>query len=125
MNFVEFIKNEYPEAIEKIKAYKSDPITRIMESDDLPYDDIRVVEGQLQKVVYLNDDDVITVFDLLTYTKEDIESMKDNEELKAAYMGYMDLVDITDMTIDNIMKSVQEYKAVKESKGKLLEKCIS
>ena len=57
MNLVEFIDEYYP-IDEKIKQYEADPFKRIMDNDDLPYDDIRMYEGKLQKVVYLSDDEV-------------------------------------------------------------------
>ena len=123
MNLVEFIDEYYP-IDEKIKQYEADPFKRIMDNDDLPYDDIRMYEGKLQKVVYLSDDEVIPVFELLSYTAEDIKKLN-NAELSSVYNAYMDNIDVTDMTIEEIMSAVQDYSRAKENKERLLNACIS
>ena len=58
MTLKEYIKEYYP-IKEKLQIIKSDPIKMIMEQDDLPYDSIVSVDGKLQKVVYISEEDFI------------------------------------------------------------------
>lgn len=123
MTINDFIDEYYP-VDDKIKMYASNPYQKIMDNDDLPCDSIQMVDGKLQKVVYLSDDEVIPVFDLLSYTLADIERIN-NPDLTTAYKAYMDNIDLTDMTIESIMSAVKDFNTAKESKERLLNKCIS
>lgn len=121
MTFKEFIRDRYP-IKDKIRALNEDPIKRIMEQDDLPFDKILSVDGVLQKVVYVSEDSYVTVMDLLSYYPEDVEKM-DDKDFKDAYFAYMDNIDITDINIENIMAASKEYKNQKQKKDELLLKC--
>ena len=65
MTLKEYIKEYYP-IKEKLQIIKSDPIKMIMEQDDLPYDSIVSVDGKLQKVVYISEEDFIPVLECLS-----------------------------------------------------------
>lgn len=121
MTLREYINTIYPiDAL--IEVIKSDPIKAIMENDDLPYDEIRMYDGVMQKVVELEDGTFIGVMELLSYTKEDVLKLKD-EELRNAYFAYMDNVVIEPVTLEYIMSSARELKKRKEQKKEMLERC--
>ena len=121
MTFKEFIRDKYP-IKDKIRSLNEDPIKRIMEQDDLPFDKIISVDGVFQKVVYVSEDSYVTVMDILSYYPEEVAKMED-VDFKEAYFAYMDNIDISDVNIENIMAASKEYKSQKEKKEELLLKC--
>lgn len=96
-----------------------DPITVVMEQDDLPYDAIMPVEGIIQKVVYISDDMFVPVIELISYYKKEVENMKD-ENFKNAYFAYMDNVEVEDVDLESIINMSREYLEKKEQKEGLL-----
>lgn len=121
MTFREYISEMYP-IEDKLRAIASDPYTAILENDDLPYDDIRMVDGVLQKVVEISSDSYISIMELLSYDAADVEKMKD-EEFKQLYYAYMDNVEVSPLTLERIMSSVREVRKHKEAKKELLSRC--
>jgi len=95
-----------------------------MEADGLPCDAVKMVEGELQKVVYLNDDgsDFITVVELITYTKDEVEKMND-KELKEVYYAYMDNVHVEDVNIKEIINSAVLFQEKRKAKQERLASC--
>lgn len=122
MTLKEYIRDYYP-IQEKLQIIKNDPIKRIMEQDDLPYDGIVVVDGKLQKVVYSSDDEFIPVLEILSYNKEEVEKSTDTE-FKTIWNAYMDNVEVTDLNLETIMAASKEYIENKKRKEALLEQCI-
>ncbi|MCI9050354.1 MAG: hypothetical protein HFI05_00280 [Lachnospiraceae bacterium] len=122
MTLKEYIKEYYP-IKEKLQIIKSDPIKMIMEQDDLPYDSIVSVDGKLQKVVYISEEDFIPVLEILSYSKEEVEKSKDIE-FKEVWKTYMDNVEITDLNLENLMTISKEYIESRKRKEALLEQCI-
>ena len=120
MTLREFVKDVY-HIENRLRLMKLDPVKQVMERDDLPYDEIKMVDGVLQKVIMLDDTEFIPILDLLTLTKEDVESIKD-EEFKAAYNGFMDNVDVTVIDVQNIINSINELDSMQDKKNKLLER---
>lgn len=114
MKIQEFIETKY--GVGRYKKLISDPYEMVMEQDDLPCDDIRLVDGRLQKVVFLNDEDFITVLELLSYTKEEMGRSKDSD-LRNVYFAYMENVTISPMDLESIMKSASQFLAKHANAG--------
>lgn len=88
----------------------------ILSDDILPYDEIKLTEdGSIEKVVYLDDDGrYINIYDLISYTPEEVEASKD-EDLQNAYNAYMSMVDVTDTKIMDITRLAREWASRKET----------
>ncbi len=123
MKFREYIDRYYP-IREKVMRKLKDPVQRVMEEDDLPCDDVRAVDGQLQKVVYLNTDEYVSVLDLLSNTKEDIEKMPDCD-YKSTWLAYMENVHVEDMTLEELVGMSREYKQNQLRRKGMAEQCMS
>lgn len=123
MKFREYIDRYYP-IREKVMRKLKDPVQRVMEEDDLPCDDVRAVDGQLQKVVYLNTDEYVSVLDLLSNTKEDIEKMPDCD-YKCTWLAYMENVHVEDMTLEELVGMSREYKQNQLRRKGMAEQCMS
>lgn len=124
MTFTEYIVTYY-DARDRMFNKMKNPIQRVMEQDGLPCDAIKIVDNELQKVVYLNDDgsDFIPVVDLICYTKEEIERSTDNE-LKEVYSAYMDNVDVSVVDIQEIINSTILFQRKRMDKKERLDNCI-
>lgn len=121
MTFRDYIKTKFP--IDKIiDDIVSDPVTAVMENDDLPCDAICVIDGVLQKAIELSDGTYMSVINLLSYTKEDVEKMTD-EDFKKVYQSYMDNIEIESYTIESIMSSVRNIRLHREAQEELLNRC--
>ena len=90
-------------------------IKSIEENDDLPYDAILPADGELRKVVYLNDQEYIAVLDLISYTDEEIEKSA-NTELKEVYKSYMDEMRVDTVDILNAREFIRRYKEHKQKR---------
>ena len=123
MTFIEYIDTKYP-IEEKIKQLRSDPIKQILERDDLPYDEVKYVDGELQKVISLSDGSYVPVIEVLSYCKEDVAKIED-VEMRNAFSAYMDNIDITDMSIDAIMSASRDYIKNRKHKEELINKCTN
>ena len=121
MTLKEYIKGNI-KLYEKIETTVNNPLKRIME-DDLPYDAILFVDGMLQKVVYITEDEFITLSELLSYYPEEVAKMEDGD-FKATYNAYMYNVDVEDENLSSIMSALKEYKENLERKENLLSKCM-
>lgn len=121
MTFKEYIK-EYHPIKEQVYRKLKDPVSLILERDDLPCDEVRAVDGVLQKVVYISDEEFVPVFDLLSYTKEDVEKLKD-ADFKKVWLAYMENVDVQDLDIDSIITASKEYQNSRKRKKELIMKC--
>lgn len=121
MTIVEFIDDYYP-IDDLIKEVKCDPIQRVLNNDDLPCDDVRFIDGELQKVVEISADVYVPVVEILSYCKEDVDAMTDTD-FKNTYYTYMTLIDVEDVTIENIMSASRDYRKNKQAKDSLLNKC--
>lgn len=118
MTFEDYIEEMYP-IKSKVEAIRKDPIREVLENDFLPYDDICVFEGELQKVVETSKGDIIPVLDLLSYSKEDVEKMND-PAFKEVWEGYMDCVNVEDFNIQNILNIASTYRQNKQKKAEML-----
>ena len=122
MTIVDFIEQQYP-IIDVLRARLKDPVKAVMENDNLPYDSIGPDEnGNLTKLVEIEDGVSIPVSDLISYTKEDIEKHF-NENLKAAWEAYMSIIDLQDIEIADIIASTRRYNEVRDKRKELLGKC--
>lgn len=122
MTLKEYIRDYHP-IKEQVQRKLKSPITLILEQDSLPCDGVKPVDGTLQKIVYISDDEYVPVLDLLSYTKEDIEKLGD-EDFKSTWFAYMENVDSDDVDINSIMMASKEYQAAKKRKKELITKCM-
>lgn len=107
MTIVDYIKTYYPIG-DKIKQYQ-DPYVRVANENSLPYDMIGPDEnGVVTKLVEIDDDRYISVADLLSYDKSDVEKL-DDQALLNVYNNYMSSIDIEDVNIIDIMLSLKQH----------------
>lgn len=107
MTLSEYIDEQFP--IDKmIELYNSDPITRIMEADSLPCDKVMMYDGKLQKVVEISDGEYISVFDLISMEASEAATMP--IEFQEVYNAYMDNIELTDVSVDDILNLSRKYK---------------
>lgn len=118
MTLCEYVRSYYP-IKQRIQNRLSNPVQQVMEADQLPYDEILPVEGIYQKVVYLTDEDYITVTELLSFSDEDMKTMPDCE-LKDVWKVYMENIDITDFNVLEIMNSAKRYFEEREKRGEVV-----
>lgn len=120
MTLEEFIKEIFP--IEGLLPWNiMTPREIIEESDNFPYDDIRMVDGVLCKVLKLNDEDVISVQELLSYSPEEISTTSDTE-LKELYESYMANVEVEEVDLENITALMRQMRLKKEKQQELYRK---
>lgn len=125
MNIKQFCEEFYP-IKEKVRQIVQDPYLLVKECDSLPYDAIQVVDGKLQKVVFLDDsqDNVVPVYDLLSYSKEDMEKESDSP-FKDMYNIYMSQIDMKSISIQEIMSAVKDYEQHKADIQRKAEMCTN
>ena len=110
MDILEFIEKHYP-IKHKLEILKADPFKRIANADDLPYDAIGPDEyGNITKLVEVEDDRYISVFDLLSYERDELETSRDTALLNV-YDIYMEQIDLQDVNLMDIMESAKSHKA--------------
>lgn len=119
MTLREYIEEHYP-IRDKIERIKSDPRKQIMDSDFLPCDDVKFINGELQKAVQLEDGEWVAVMDFLTHEPDDVRKMNIKEEWKQAYFAYMEYVSNDDVAFADIMSAVREYKTHMARKKELV-----
>ena len=111
MTFKEFIEEHYD--IEKLLPWNIKTLEQIvLESDDLPCDDIKYVDGKLTKIVYINDEEFVSVEEILSYNSKEVEKMKACD-FKKVYTTYMEGVEETILENDKIQMictQIQERK---------------
>lgn len=119
MNIVGFIEEYYP-IRDRVRAKLEDPYTRVATMDDLPYDVIGPDEsGHITKLVEIDDDRSISVVDLISMTKEDVENEKD-PALMNVWENYMSQIDLQDLNVIDIMEAVKQHRIIlKQRKEKL------
>ena len=120
MTLHEYVRTVY-DIRDKVKRIKADPVQAIRDRDDMPYDDIRLVDGKLQKVVMLSDDEYISIVDLLGYTEEEVDKCN-SIELKDVWHAYMENIVLEDMDIKSIMSSCRKLAENKEKRENLVRK---
>lgn len=123
MKLREYI-NEYYPIRDKVLRKLKNPVQRVMEMDDLPCDEVRAVDGQLQKVIYINDEEYVPVIDILSYTREDIEKMP-SCDFKNAWLAYMENVCTEDVSLEELMSVSREYVKNQCRRKEMAEKCMS
>lgn len=108
MLITEYIE-KYFDISTAIREAQSNPIKQIMELDDLKYDRIEMYDGRLQKVLELNDTDVISVLELIAYTPEQIEQLAPDDDLRVLYDNYMKDIEISDLSFYDIQESARRW----------------
>lgn len=121
MTILEYIK-EYHSIDEQVKRKLKDPVTLVMERDSLPCDDVLPVDGKLQKVVFYTADDYISVVDLLSYSKKDIDE-QENVELRETWYAYMENVEQKVLDLEELMSVSKQYVEAQQRKRELAAKC--
>lgn len=124
MTLVDYI-NSYYDVRDKIRDKIKDPITRIMEEDALPCDGVKMVDGEYQKVVYVDDEDgeFIPVLSLLGETEESIKKITDPIFVEI-WHAYMSNIKLEDFDIKDIINSAIIFKQKHDLKEKRLKACI-
>ena len=118
MTLKDYIDEEFP-INDLVRQYNSDPITRIMQADSLPFDKIVYIDGKLQKAVEISEDEYISVFDLISMEEAEAKTMP--AEFQEVYYAYMDNIEIKDVDVFNIMKLSREYRKNKQAKQERLK----
>lgn len=109
MNIIQFIETQYP-IKDIVKDKLADPYKRVAEMDSLPYDVIGPDEcGHITKLVEVDDMTYIPVIDLISYTREDLVRLGD-ENLLSVWEAYMDEIDIEDINIIDVMNCIKQWK---------------
>lgn len=108
MTIIDFIRDKYP-IEDRIRSMQANPYQVVANEDGLPYDEIGPDEdGNITKLVIVNDDGrKVSVVDLITSTKEELER---DPELKNAYDIYMTQVEIEDVNLSDIKRMANSYK---------------
>lgn len=119
MNILTFIAEQYP-IKDRVKDKLSDPYKRIAEMDDLPYDKIGPDEdGRITKLVEIDDVTYISVAELISYSKEDIDK-SDDDSLKSVWYAYMDNIDVMDLNFVDLQECVRSYLSSSEKRKEQL-----
>ena len=92
---------------------------QILEKDDLPYEDVRITEdGVMSKVVYIDDSGrFIDVYELITYSEQDIIATKD-EELIQVYYNYMSMIDTQELNFSDTLRLAKEWRELRDKEEK-------
>lgn len=107
LTFRDYIQKYY-NVSDRIKARIINPKDIVKNRDDLPYDDIIYIDGELQKVVYITEDTAISIVELISYTRDDILKTGD-VDLINVYDNYMEQVDVKDMDIMSLIAAAQIF----------------
>lgn len=92
MTIPEFIREQ--NLIDSIKL-AMDPIQLVAKNDDLPYDEIMIIDNQYQKIVFDREENPIPIIELLGYTAMDIERIN-NPTLTEVWTVYHEDINIQD-----------------------------
>ena len=112
MTLYDYIQNNCPEYLVANKA--SNVIEEIMKADFLPYDKIGTdADGQLCKLVEVDDDRDISVHELIGYTREEIVRSGDLALLNC-YDIYMMQVSVEDVNVMDMMKLAEQWKVQRQ-----------
>lgn len=122
----DYIKEMYP-ITDRLERLKCNPVERIKMSDDLPYDSVYMVDGQLQKVMMISDERPVPIMELLSWTKGDIDKIRVSDpDYADAWDVYMTLIDVEDLDIANLSTILSDVDQIRKRKEELLAKsCIS
>lgn len=111
MDILEFIETQYP-IRERVASRLTDPYDRVANSDDLPYDIIGPDDtGHFTKLIEVEDNRFISVVDLISYSREDVERTGDTA-LYQVWVNYMSQIDLRDMNITDILECVRTHTSV-------------
>lgn len=114
MNIVDYIKKVGMDKV--IESKISNPYQLIEESDDLPYDRIGIDDsGVLTKLIEIDDERVISIYDLISYSSVD-EIEASDKELREVYEIYMTQIDLKDPKIADIQSMARDYMNFLRSK---------
>ncbi|MBR3598670.1 MAG: hypothetical protein IKL53_02205 [Lachnospiraceae bacterium] len=109
MDIMQFIETQYP-IKDRVRAKLENPYERIAQMDDLPYDKIGPDEfGTITKLVEVEEGRYISVLELISLTKDEIEKVEDLP-LQIVWENYMSQVDLQDLNIIDIMDSVRQHQ---------------
>ncbi len=119
MLITDFIREQYP-IRDKVLAMLSNPYDRVANNDNLPYDVIGPDEsGHVTKLVEVDEDRFVSVVDLISYSKEDVIALND-PALLTVWTNYMDKIELQDLNITDILKSVQDHNSVVQKREEQL-----
>lgn len=108
MTILQFITEHYPIA-DRIKECFNNPYQLIEQANDLPFDKIGPdQDGNITKLVVIDDERTISVLDLISLSKFEMEN---DVALQEIYEIYMQQVELQQVNIADIMESVHLYRA--------------
>lgn len=122
LTFQEYI-NRYYNVADRIRARLINPKEAVAMRDDLPYDDVIYIDGELQKVVYVTDDTPISVVELLSYTYDDMHKIND-PDLITVYDNYMEQVNVEDVDMASLISAAQTFMREKKEARMRMAGCI-
>ena len=103
LNLCKFIEEKY-DVRRKIEELKRDPYDEFLKSDIFPCDFVCIVDGQLTKMLYYNDEqDEISVRDLLSCTREELEKSSSPGLLKL-YDAYVQNFTFEKVDVEDLLK---------------------
>ena len=118
MTITQFILEKYP-IKEKLKTILSDPYSLIENEDGLPFDVIAPDEyGHLTKQVYVSDERMVSVMELISYSREELDS---DIELQNVWDIYMSQIEIEEVNFMDIKQSARAYKEHLKAKGNMAD----
>lgn len=115
MTFRDYIENRY-DVRDRIEQQRGSAVLDFINSDIFPYDFITTDNGEMVKMLYYAEGDKeISVLDLLSYTEEDLDKMKGQEDLKELYETYTSQFDFEGSIGLEKIKEIRE-EAVRRNK---------
>jgi hypothetical protein len=116
MTFKNFIETKY-DVRERIADLKSNPLKSFIDSDIFPCDFVDVENGEMVKMLYYaNGAKDIAVLDLLSYRREDLVRLKD-QDLLDLYDTYTEQFDFDDSMDLTKLSSIREESLTRKRNG--------
>lgn len=122
MTLYEYVREVYP-IQDKIARILKDPRQVILERDDLPCDDVKMVDGVYQKVVYISDDEFVPVVDLLDYREDDMAEA--SPELRKVWENYINSVSIEICDFESLASEARAYLDSLKQRGEYQKRVYS
>lgn len=133
MTIYDYIKEHYPME-ERVKTFLNTPYDIVMNQDNFKFDDIRMCDGKLEKVMEVDDDWWIPIQVLIGFGKskdpevdakciEEARALLAPEEF-AVYMVYREFIDVEDFNVQKIMDVSKDYLEKKRGEREKVTGCI-
>lgn len=108
MTILTFITEHYP-IQDRIKEVFNNPYQLIENANDLPFDKIGPdQDGNITKLVIVDDDRTISVLDLISLSQFEMEN---DPALQEIHEIYMQQIELNEINIADIMESIHLYRS--------------